>query len=49
MLASCFVLSLAHELVMYYMTLEATCEMIAFFTLQGLVIGMETTLKVHCL
>jgi hypothetical protein len=49
MLASCFVLSLAHELVMYYMTLEATREMIVFFTLQGLAIGMETTFNVHCL
>jgi hypothetical protein len=48
MLASCFVASLAHELVMYYMTLEATYEMIAFFTLQGLDIEMETTLKVCC-
>ncbi len=48
MLASCFVSSLACELVMYYMTLEATYEMIAFFTLQGLAIGMEATLKVSC-
>jgi hypothetical protein len=49
MLASCFVLSLAHELVVYYMILEATCEMIAFFKVQGLAIGMKGTLKVRCL
>jgi hypothetical protein len=48
MLASYFVSSLAHELVMYYMSLESTYEMIAFFTLQGLAIGMEATLKVRC-
>ncbi|KAJ7196322.1 hypothetical protein O6H91_02G066300 [Diphasiastrum complanatum] len=41
MLAAFFVSGLAHELLVYYMTLQLTGEMTAFFTVHGLATGLE--------
>ncbi|KAJ7196321.1 hypothetical protein O6H91_02G066400 [Diphasiastrum complanatum] len=41
MLATFFASGIAHELAVYYLTLQVTGEMTAFFTLHGLATGLE--------